>query len=276
MLVSLFSFILLLNACKENDKIVASVDDLELKESEAFAIMDYLGLSPTDKSEFENFLQNWTEKKLYEVELKNTYPDAYQLIQLRADRYKSDLARYELEEITLYDKMDTAVTEQEIEAYYDQHKEEFVLTDYLVRALYLKIPKDADFKKKNIQQKYLLKNNKDLDEINSYAKLYAENYYFNDSAWVYFSDLTKDIPLKRFNKDNIVLNRTKTYFTEGEFTYFLNIFDFQLKDEVPTLDFLRDDIRNIVLNQRIQKEKEELSPKLLKELKNKYAVQINP
>jgi len=276
MLVSLFSFILLLSSCSGNDKIVASVDTFELKESEAFAIMDYLGLNPTDKKEFEDFLQSWSEKKLYEAELKNNHPEVYKLVHLRADRYAGDLARYELEEINLYKDLDTVISEQEIAEYYEQHKEEFVLTDYLVRALYLKIPKNADFQKKNIQQKYLLKNNKDLDEVNSYAKLYAENYYFNDSAWVYFSELTKDIPLKRFNKDNIVLNRTKTYFTEGDYTYFLNIFDFQLKDEVPTLDFLRSDIRNIVLNQRIQKEKEVLSPILLKELKNKYAVQINP
>ena len=92
---------------------------------------------------------------------------------------------------------------------------------------------------------------------------------------VYFSELTKDMPLGRYNRDNIVLNRTKTYFTEGEYTYFLNIFDFQLKDDVPTLDFLRGEIRNILVTQRIQEEKEKLGPSLLKELKKKYAIQIN-
>lgn len=81
--------------------------------------------------------------------------------------------------------------------------------------------------------------------------------------------------MKRFNKDNIVLNRTKTYFSEGEYTYFLNILDYQLKDDVPPIDFLENEIKTIVLNQRIQQEKEKLSPILLKELKEKYAVQIN-
>lgn len=246
-----------------------------MHESEAVAIMDYLGLDHRKDKIFEEFVQSWAEKTLYEVELEERFPDNWKLIELRSGSFRSDLARYELEELELASTLDTTVSDKEIIAYYDEHKEEFVLTDYLVRALYLKIPAEADYKKKDIQQKYLLKKNKDLDEINSYAKLYAENFYFNDSSWVYFSELTKDMPLGRMNRDNLVLNRTKTYFTEGDFTYFLNIFDYQLKDEVPTLDFLKEDIKNIILNQRIHAEKEKLGPELLKKLKRKHEIQLH-
>lgn len=254
---------------------VASVGNMELLESEVLIMMKHLGQDPKDEKQFNSFIEQWTETALYEIELKERYPEKYKVIDQRANSFRGDHARFELEELSLLSKIDTVITKEEVQAYYDEHKEEFVLTDYLVRALYLKIPEGQDFKKKNIHIKYLLKNNKDLEEVNSYAKLYAENFYFNDSSWIYFSELTKDIPMKRFNKDNIVLNRTKTYFSEGEYTYFLNILDYQLKDDVPPIDFLENEIKTIVLNQRIQQEKEKLSPILLKELKEKYAVQIN-
>ena len=47
----------------------------------------------------------------------------------------------------------------------------------------------------------VIKNDKDLSKVNTYAKLYAENFYFDDEQWIYFNDLTKDIPLKEYNKD---------------------------------------------------------------------------
>jgi hypothetical protein len=266
----------MLIACSDPDPVVARVEDKELHESEAIAIMDFLGYNSKDKIQYRQFLNDWCEQNLYILELENKYPESNILVKLRSQRYQGDLAKNELEMLRIEVKTDTVVTREQIEAYYSEHKDEFVLTDYLVRALYLKIPATVDYKKKDIQTKYLLKNNKDLDEVNSYAKLYAENFYFNDSSWIYFSELTKDIPMKRFNRDNIVLNRTKTYFKEGDFMYFLNIIDFQLKDEAPPIEFLEDEIRSIILAGRHQDTKARISPILLKELKKKYEFEVLP
>ena len=141
--------------------------------------------------------------------------------------------------------------------------------------MYLKIPKDIDFKSKNIHKIFLLKKNQDLSKLNSYAKLYAENYYFNDSIWVYFEELTKDIPIKKFNIDNIVLNRTKTYFSDDNHTYFLNIIDYKLKNDVPPVDFLSDEIKSRIVSIRLQELKEKHEDKLIKEIKNKHEIIIN-
>ena len=136
-----------------------------------------------------------------------------------------------MEEIKIKKSLDTIVSLEESQTYYDSHKDEFILNDYIVKALYLKIPKDLDFKEEEVHLNYLLKNDKDLAEINSYAKLYAENYYFDDSVWVYFDKITEDIPLTKYNIDNIVLNRTKTYFSDEEHWYFLNIIDYITSDD---------------------------------------------
>jgi hypothetical protein len=111
--------------------------------------------------------------------------------------------------------------------------------------------------------------------MNSYAKLYAENFYFDDEQWIYFNDLTKDVPLKNFNRDNIVLNRTKTYFSDEEFTYFINILDYKLKDSAPPFDFLKPQIREIILSKRINKIKEEIESKLILNTKKKHDIKIN-
>lgn len=237
--------------------------------------MKHQGLNYDNKQERKTFVRQWTEQELYRQELKTNHPDEWRLVELRASEYEGDLSKYYLEEIYIQEKLDTIVSKEELKAYYEAHQDEFLLNDYIVKALYLKIPKELDFKADNVQTSYLLKNDKDLAEINSYAKLYAQNYYFDDSAWVYFDELAKDIPLEKYNVDNIVLNRTKTYFSDDNHWYFLNIIDYKLKDEAPPLEFLEDRIRNIIVSQRLNDIREKSESKLLKELKKKHEINIS-
>lgn len=269
--VSLFCLILL-SSCSNNDKVIASVGDVELTENEAYILMKNAGLSMDSVSDLKMFVDEWIESEVYKSELKNTDPEKWKLTQLRSQLYSGDLAKFYIEELELKKQLDTVVKQSEIQAYYDSHKDEFVLHDYIVKAMYLKIPKEVDFKKKDIQQKYLLKNDKDVIEINSYAKLYAENFYYNDSIWVYFNELTKDIPITKYNIDNIVLNRTKTYFSDDEYTYFLNIIDYKLKDEAPPVDFLQNEIKSIIVANRLQTLKEKNESKLIQRIKKKYEI----
>lgn len=236
--------------------------------------MKHKGYDSKDKEEYREFISEWCENEIFNQELKITDPDKWKLIQLRSQMYQGDLSKFYLEEIKIKKALDTIVSLEESQAYYDSHKDEFILNDYIVKALYLKIPKDLDFKEEEVHLNYLLKNDKDLAEINSYAKLYAENYYFDDSAWVYFDKITEDIPLTKYNIDNIVLNRTKTYFSDEEHWYFLNIIDYKLKDEAPPLDFLKDQIQGIIVSKRLNDLREKSEVNLIKELKKKHEVTI--
>jgi len=269
--VSLFCFLV---SCSDSDKVLATVGDAELTESDAYVLMKHKSLDFDNKEELRAFVKDWCNSELYKQELRENHPDEWQLVQLRSEGYSGDLAQYYLEEIEVQKKLDTVVSTDELQTYYEEHRDEFLLNDYIVKALYLKIPLEADFKAEDVHINYLLKNDKDLAEINSYAKLYAQNYYFDDSSWIYFDELAKDIPLSKYNVDNIVLNRTKTYFSDDEHWYFLNILDYKLKDEAPPLEFLEDRIRSIIVSQRLNDIREKNEDKLLKELKKKHEINI--
>ena len=269
--VGLFCF---LTACAEEDKVIARVGETELTESDAFVLMKHMGYDSKDKEQYREFVHEWCDNEVFNQELKATDPGKWKLIQLRSQMYQGDLSKFYLEEIKIKKSLDTIVSLEESQIYYDSHKDEFILNDYIVKALYLKIPKDLDFKEEEVHLNYLLKNDKDLAEINSYAKLYAENYYFDDSVWIYFDKITEDIPLTKYNIDNIVLNRTKTYFSDEEHWYFLNIIDYKLKDEAPPLDFLMDQIHGIIVSKRLNDLREISEANLIKELKKKHEVTI--
>ncbi len=170
--VSLFCFLV---SCSDSDTILATVGEAELTENDAFVLMKHRGLDYNDKKERRAFLEDWCHEEIYKKELQENHPKDWKLVQLRSNAYAGDLAQYYLEEIQVRKMLDTLVSDEELQAYYDAHQDEFLLNDYIVKALYLKIPKELDFKEEDVHINYLLKNDKDLSEVNSYAKLYAEN-----------------------------------------------------------------------------------------------------
>ena len=273
-IVSLFSVFLLLG-CNSNNAIVATVGDASLTDNDVFLLMKHYGYQSSDTVKYRTIVEDWCSKEIFNQELKNKYPEEWGLIKLRSNSLSADLAKHFLEENDLRVKLDTIVTEQEIKDYYDSHQEEFILNDYIVKALYLKIPKTLDFKEQNVHSNYLLKNDKDLAELNSYAKLYAENYYFNDSTWKYLNEIIKDVPIQKYNVDNIVINRSKTYFSDEEYTYFINIIDYKLKDEAPPLNFLFVEIRNSIITYRLHLLKEQNESKLIQRIKKHNEININ-
>ena len=265
----------MLSSCNSKEIIVASAGDAELTDNDAFLLLQHKGFKITDSIEYKAVIEEWINSQVFMQEMKTNHSNEWRLINLRANLYSGHLAKYYIEELDLKRQLDTIVSSNEIQDYYNTHEEEFILHDYIVKALYLKIPKELDFKEENVHRNFLLKNDKDLSEINSYAKLYAENYYFNDSTWIYFNEVVKDIPITKYNVDNIVLNRSKTYFSDDNFTYFLNIIDFKLKNEAPPIDFLRNEIKRIIITHRLHDLKDKNESKLIQRIKEKHEINYN-
>lgn len=272
-MVSLFCF-LALASCQTKDTIIASVDDTELTEADALVLMEHLGYDVNADEDWIEFVDFWVERQVFLEELKISNAENHKLVEMRSKAFAGELARFYLEEEFIQKKIDQTVSDSLIQAYYEAHKPDFALNDYIVKALYLKVPKVAP-KQDQVKEHYLLKKNKDFMKVISYAKLYAENFYFDDSTWIYFDELTKDAPIEKLNKENLVLNRTKTHFSDDEYTYYLNIIDYQLKDAVPPLEFMKDDIKQIIISQRLNDIKYKTEASFLKNIKDKHEIKIN-
>lgn len=262
-------------SCQNNDKVLAQVNEAQLTESQARLFMEEVGLDFSSKEEKKQFALDWINRQVFLEELNKTSPSKADLVTVKADQYKSELAKYYIEQDFILQELDTIVKQEELESYFEEHKTDFTLNDYIVKALYLKIPKGLDLSETSIKSDYLLKNDKDPLEVISFAKLYAENFFYNDTTWTYFSEISKDIPQTKYNKDNVVLNRTKTYFSDDQYTYFLNIIDFKLSDAVPPLDFVKDQIREVIVMNRLQKLKEKNASKWLQTIKKKNEIKLN-
>jgi hypothetical protein len=268
---------LLFAACSgSNPKglLLASVGDEELYQSDLNFLFAHNRYSYDDSVALvKSYTDTWVEEQILVQEAQKTETIDLEIIDKRVENFRNDLLINELENFAIGERLDTNVSDEEIQEYYLANQKEFQLNDYLVKVLYLKIPFDApDIEM--IGQTYKLARPGDLSEIESYAKTYASNFYYDVENWIYFDDLLKEIPLQDINKDKFILKRSKIRFEEAGFHYFLNIIDYKLKNTTSPLSFERDNIKDRIINTRIKTLREEYKNEIITKAYAENSVKI--
>lgn len=255
-------------SCGAKDAKLVRVEDIVLKESELLYRLENTGNSDDDH---DAVLNEWIRQAAILNQFDSLPEDIRQQINFKLQDYKASLIRYELENILIEQMLDTLVTEEEMLAYYNQNKRDFELSDFIVKVLYMKVPSNAPNLQK-VTNWYLLRNPKDTAQIMSYANVYSANFFYNQEKWIYFDDILKEIPLEGIDKEKFILNKTKTYFEDNGFFYYLNILDYRLKNAPSPFSLEREHVKQRLLTARIRELREVIQHKLIDKALEHYEV----
>jgi hypothetical protein len=104
------------------------------------------------------------------------------------------------------------------------------------------------------------------DALNNIALQQAINYFLEDSTWVRIEDIISNTPLAS-NQNLVSLLRNEKLITveDDRYKYYFRILDYKLQDQIPPLDFVKDEIVKILLN----KKRVQLVEELQKEIYNR-------
>jgi hypothetical protein len=270
--------VLVFTSCGTNennsDVIVAKVYDKELYFNEYSYLFDKDDMNEMDSTIISNdYISDWIEEQILVHNAQNNNNVNLIEIENKTERYKNSLIIHKLENDYIEKNIDTNITETELTNYYKNHQNDFQLNDYLVKVLYLKISIDApDINK--LDKWYKLYKESDISEIETYAKLYASNFYYDEENWMYFDELTKEIPLNDINKDKFITQKSKLRLDENGYYYFLNVIDYKLKNTISPLEFEKDNIKQRILNIRIKELRQELKKDNIQKAHDEKSVNI--
>ncbi len=97
-----------------------------------------------------------------------------------------------------------------------------------------------------------------------------------DLEWLSRPDSPVEDQLENFFRSGYTFNNSLSLSGgDDKFTYFVNILDYKLKDSSPPFEFLKPQIREILLSKRINKKREEIELKLVNNTKKKHDIKIN-
>lgn len=209
------------------------------------------GMSKEDSTERTmRFVNNWIRKQILiqEASTKIEFDEAE--IERKILDYKFSLMGYEYQSYYINQNLNKEVSDDEIAAYYEQNVDNFVLKQNIVRGRFVKLPIGAP-KIDRVKSLITSKNQEDIDELNSYALSFAATYQLNDSVWMVFDEVIKNSPLAEIPSKIQFLQRNKFTETEdGQFKYFLKVEEYRISDNVSPLQFVKEDIKNIIINKR--------------------------
>jgi hypothetical protein len=119
-----------------------------------------------------------------------------------------------------------------------------------VRATFIKVPKNAPRTDK-IKELVFSKKEWDEQELKSYCLSFSTAYHLVDSAWMVFDELVKTSPLVEI-PNKIQFLKANPYYesSDDNFLYFLKVDEYRISDNISPLEFVKDEIKHIILNKR--------------------------
>ncbi len=196
-----------------------------------------------------NLIDNWTEKQVLVNHAANNINIDDLDIEQQVAEYKNDLLIYAFENKLVSQKLDTAISPDEIRDYYDNNKSNFELKDFIVKVLYVKLDSNAPQLDK-VRMWLKSSDESDFEQLEDYCHQFANNYFLDDQSWVYLNDLLREVPLQMDDTERFLRQRKFVDFTGNGTIYLVRLQDYKLKNSLSPLSLEREKIKNLILNQR--------------------------
>jgi len=197
-----------------------------------------------------SFIETWAkEKVLYDLSIINLSQSKRAEIDELVDNYRIDLYINSYKDLIVNSKIDSIVTNEQIDSFYSTNVNNFKLNENLVKYRYVKVPND----------------NININRIRRYiVRMSEQDRYFLDSLNFQFADLKLDDSIWFTERDvissiNFINQNNKSrYFikdrlftlNESNYINFFIVDDMLKSGNIPPKSYLYDRIKSTIINQR--------------------------
>ena len=197
-----------------------------------------------------NYIETWAKEKiLYDLSLTNLSQSKKNDLDLLVEKYKVDLYINSYKDLIVNSRIDSIVTDQEIESFYNMNIDNFKLNENLLKYRYLKVPSD-NINISRIRRYIQRLNESDREFLDSLNFQFAD-LKINDTMWFTEREVISSIEfLNQKNKSNYMrINRLYEFEDDQYINYFI-VKDLLKSGNIPPLSYLYDRIKSNIINQR--------------------------
>lgn len=199
-----------------------------------------------------NYINKWAKRELmFQKAMNNLTPDLMKDIDEQVKETRMNLVIYQYQRQMMLEKMDTTITDTELENYYSKNKASFFLNTNIVKALFIKLPVETPGLAR-IRNLARSNNQSSLQQLESLCYQFAEKFDDFNEEWVSLDQIMSELPSEMGNKENFLRNTTfyETINADSTYIYMLTIRDYRLRSSAAPFEYVKDDIKRIIWNNR--------------------------
>ena len=258
----------IINSLVHDDQVVARVGGERLYLSE---LNNYIpdGSSPEDSAAIAlQYINSWATEHLYLRTAESRLTKEEKNVDKELEAYRRSLLRYRYEQRYINDRLDTLITQQQLEEYYKSHAATLELQRPILKVRFVDIMADSP-NYDEIIEKLSSEGGQALKDLDSLAYVSAPRFFDNSNTWMDAAVLAREFGtdwstmLSKLKDKYIIFN----YEYRGE-TRAAYVFAIQHKGQAP-LEYCRNSIRDNILSERKRELLKNLEQDLLKNAQEK-------
>lgn len=208
-------------------------------------------LSHKDSLAFlKNFIYKWIKKQVSFEKAELTLSEKQKDVSLQLEEYRRVILMNKFEQNIIAQKLDTNISLQEIEQFYEQNKKDLALRENIIKPMFVRIPKNAP-NIANVKIWYKSERDADIDKLVKYVYKNKGVFFYDEHEWYVLQDFIKKLPLDIGTSEENFLHSSRFFeFKDSLDLYFLNIKHYKLKGDIPPPEYIKNQIKSIVINKR--------------------------
>jgi hypothetical protein len=197
-----------------------------------------------------NYINKWAKRQLLLQKAEaNLSSDLKNQINKELEDSRTNLVIYQYQRQLILEKMDTTISETELENYYSTNENSFVLGSNIIKALFIKIPVETPDLSKI---KSLARSNEqnDLQQLETYCYQFAEKFDDFNEEWIPMDRLALELQKDIENEESFLKRNTFMETSDSASVYLVSIRDYRLRSTTAPFEYVKNDIKRIIWNKR--------------------------
>jgi hypothetical protein len=198
----------------------------------------------------QNYINKWAKRRLLLQKAEdNLSPELKNIIEQQIEETRTNLVIYQYQQQMILEKMDTVVTDTELQNYYSANEKSFILNSAIVKALFIKLPVETPDLNK-IRTLARSNNQNDLQQLETYCYQFAEKFDDFNEEWVPMNRLSVELQQDIENEETFLQNNRFFETSDSVAVYLISIRDYRLRSATAPFEYVKNDIKRIIWNTR--------------------------
>ena len=234
---------------KSDEAVWASYGESQLFGSDVARVVPE-NLTPEDSVAFtEKFIKDWLVRQIILEAAENGLSDEQLSFDQMVEEYSNSLKIHAFEEEWLKQKLDTVVSDMEIQKYYEDNISNFELKQFLVKIKFTSV--GAYYRQLPALKKLFYSDRpEDIVRWQQACVTAGATHFLSEEEWMTWDEFLKQVPLDIVDVAAFLKRQRPLEFEKGELLYLIRFMEYKLSGSVSPIEFERDRIINLILNRR--------------------------